>query len=114
METKPFRTRAGGFTLIEFLLVIAMIAVLAALIFPALSGAKESARRAVCKSNLRQCYIGLTLYADEYENHFPHQRNPMTGFPYSFTETIWTPLGGYVEQYRAPVGVGAGGSAARG
>lgn len=51
-----------GFTLIEVLVVIAIIAILAALLLPGLARSQEQARRAVCKSNLRQFGIGITTY----------------------------------------------------
>jgi prepilin-type N-terminal cleavage/methylation domain-containing protein len=70
------KRRAGAFTLIELLVVIAIIAILAALLLPALARAKESGRRAACKSNLHQQGIAFQIYSQDNNNLLPDLKNP--------------------------------------
>jgi prepilin-type N-terminal cleavage/methylation domain-containing protein len=73
---------SSGFTLIELLVVIAIIAILAAMLLPALSAAKERAKRASCMSNLHQQGIALAIYTGDNQNKLPDLRySPYTTTP---------------------------------
>ena len=63
--------RRGAFTLVELLVVIGIIALLISILLPAMSKARESARRTACLSNLRQFNITLRLYANTYRDYVP-------------------------------------------
>lgn len=59
------------FTLIELLVVVAIIAVLAAMLLPALGRSRESAKRSVCRGNMRSVALALTMYADDNNDWYP-------------------------------------------
>jgi len=67
-----------AFTLVELLVVLAIIALLAALLLPTLGRAKESARATVCLSNLHQTGIALQIYASDNNNKLPVMRDVST------------------------------------
>src|SRR5436305_12336444 len=75
------RTRA--FTLVELLVVVAVIGILAALLLPTLSSAREKARSANCISNLKQWAITWRIYTDENQGAF------MSGTTASFPRGAW-------------------------
>lgn len=76
-----------GFTLVDVLVSIAVIGVLMSLLLPALAMVRETTRKVVCSSNVRQVGLGLVMYADMHREQLPYairsgsatQRNPVPG-----------------------------------
>jgi prepilin-type N-terminal cleavage/methylation domain-containing protein len=67
--------RYAGYTLVEILITLAIIAILAALLFPAFSRVREKGRRATCTSNLKQLYSGIQNYVQDNDSYYPRQAN---------------------------------------
>jgi prepilin-type N-terminal cleavage/methylation domain-containing protein/prepilin-type processing-associated H-X9-DG protein len=69
--------RQKGFTLIELLVVIAIIGILAAMVFPVFARARESARKAVCLSNMKNIALAVNLYLSDYNGiYFTFEHRP--------------------------------------
>lgn len=71
MET-PLSRMKGGFSLVELLFVLSIIALLTAILLPVLHTARGKARETVCLSNVRQIGIAIALYAHDYDEYYPY------------------------------------------
>jgi type II secretory pathway pseudopilin PulG len=71
MSPRHRPARAAAFTLVELLVVIGIIALLVAILLPALRRAKEAANGAQCSSNQRQLMMAFLMFANDHKGHLP-------------------------------------------
>ncbi len=73
---RPRRAAHGAFSLIELLIVVTILAILAAALFPVFARSRERARSIRCVANLRQLGQGVMMYAQDYDDRYPYGLDP--------------------------------------
>lgn len=81
MKTRLGRAMRHGFTLVELLVVIGIIALLISILLPSLSRARRAAKDVACLSNLKQIGLGFQVYANENRGAWPKPGTPMAKVP---------------------------------
>lgn len=78
---------SSAFTLIELLIVVAIVAIIASILFPVFGRVRENARRASCQSNLKQIGLGVLQYAQDFDDTWPQYT--VTGVVYIWADAVY-------------------------
>ena len=89
MFTPSHPRRARGFTLVELLVVIGIIALLISILLPSLNSARQAAKRVACLSNLRQQGTAIQFYANDQKSFLPPALQPGDPADPSNNGTAW-------------------------
>ena len=96
-----FTKRRPGFTLIEILVVISIIAVLTAILLPVFASARHRARMTACASNLHQISLALHQYAADSDDYYP-KRSPRLALQLDPVWALLTPYTRNMEVFHCP------------
>ena len=86
--------KVKGFTLVEAIITIVILAIIAAVLFPFFARPRENVHRPTCASNLKQIGLGLMQYIQDYDEQYPPTRNASGGwaeliYPYVKSDQIF-------------------------
>lgn len=85
------QTKAEAFTLVEMLVVAAIIVVLAGILLSVLARSREAPKRAICASNLHQLYLAFEMYATDHDRYLPPYVNRAIGMATPDGQTVFLP-----------------------
>lgn len=97
------RRNRRGFTLIELLIVSSIIAILCALLLPAMATAREAGQGAVCEGRIRQLTMATTLYATDWDGRLPVHFRVEQGYIGIDVFTTVRPYAGHWDIFRCPL-----------